>query len=135
VWISRQVQTLVGVQYGVLDLLWVTSFEALPEVHVCLLLLWCLQVRPGLMREQRSVVHIKKCRYLENSGCVGMCINMCKVGQLPGPAVSCLACQAHAANSCAVSSWSTYSADSSPMFLVGSSLLWQQDLLLLPLLA
>lgn len=39
-----------------------------------------LQVRPGLMREQRSVVHIKKCRYLENSGCVGMCVNMCKVG-------------------------------------------------------
>lgn len=39
-----------------------------------------MQVRPGLKREQRSVVHIKKCRYLENSGCVGMCINMCKVG-------------------------------------------------------
>jgi hypothetical protein len=38
-----------------------------------------LQVRPGLMREQRSVVHIKKCRYLESSGCVGMCVNMCKV--------------------------------------------------------
>ncbi|GMH09593.1 hypothetical protein Nepgr_011434 [Nepenthes gracilis] len=28
--------------------------------------------------KQRSGVHIKKCRYLENSGCVGMCINMCK---------------------------------------------------------
>lgn len=39
----------------------------------------CLQVRPGLLREQRSIVHIKKCRYLESSGCVGMCINMCKV--------------------------------------------------------
>lgn len=36
-------------------------------------------MRPGLLREQRSVVHIKKCRYLESSGCVGMCINMCKV--------------------------------------------------------
>ncbi|XP_010267423.1 PREDICTED: beta-carotene isomerase D27, chloroplastic [Nelumbo nucifera] len=29
--------------------------------------------------KQRSGVHIKKCRYLENSGCVGMCVNMCKV--------------------------------------------------------
>ena len=27
----------------------------------------------------RSGVQIKKCRYLEQSGCVGMCINMCKV--------------------------------------------------------
>lgn len=29
--------------------------------------------------KQRSGVHIKKCRYLENSGCVGMCTNMCKI--------------------------------------------------------
>ncbi|MED6226599.1 Beta-carotene isomerase d27, chloroplastic, partial [Stylosanthes scabra] len=29
--------------------------------------------------KQKSGVHIKKCRYLENSGCVGMCINMCKI--------------------------------------------------------
>ncbi|KFK38026.1 hypothetical protein AALP_AA3G060400 [Arabis alpina] len=28
---------------------------------------------------QRSGVRIKKCRYLENSGCVGMCVNMCKI--------------------------------------------------------
>ncbi|KAL3701245.1 hypothetical protein R1sor_019267 [Riccia sorocarpa] len=28
---------------------------------------------------QKSMVKIKKCRYLENSGCVGMCVNMCKV--------------------------------------------------------
>nr|AFI78792.1 putative D27 protein [Chlorokybus atmophyticus] len=27
---------------------------------------------------QRSQVHIKKCRYLETSGCVGMCVNLCK---------------------------------------------------------
>ncbi|GFR45906.1 hypothetical protein Agub_g7362 [Astrephomene gubernaculifera] len=33
----------------------------------------------GETRRQRSVVHIKKCRYLEASGCVGMCVNMCKV--------------------------------------------------------
>ncbi|XWS38147.1 hypothetical protein CRYUN_Cryun19dG0105300 [Craigia yunnanensis] len=29
--------------------------------------------------KQKSGVHIKKCRYLENSGCVGMCLNMCKI--------------------------------------------------------
>uniref|UniRef100_A0A7N1A2C3 Beta-carotene isomerase D27-like C-terminal domain-containing protein n=1 Tax=Kalanchoe fedtschenkoi TaxID=63787 RepID=A0A7N1A2C3_KALFE len=29
--------------------------------------------------KQKSGVHIKKCRYLENSGCVGMCANMCKI--------------------------------------------------------
>jgi hypothetical protein len=33
----------------------------------------------GETRLQRSGVHIKKCRYLEQSGCVGMCINMCKI--------------------------------------------------------
>ena len=30
-------------------------------------------------RQQKSGVKIKKCRYLEESGCVGMCINMCKL--------------------------------------------------------
>nr|AFI78797.1 putative D27 family protein [Nitella hyalina] len=30
-------------------------------------------------RKQMSGVKIEKCRYLENSGCVGMCINMCKL--------------------------------------------------------
>lgn len=29
--------------------------------------------------KQKSGVHIKKCRYLEYSGCVGMCVNMCKL--------------------------------------------------------
>lgn len=29
--------------------------------------------------KQRSGVHIKKCRYLENSGCAGMCVTMCKI--------------------------------------------------------
>lgn len=38
-----------------------------------------VEVAPGVTREQRSVVHIKKCRYLESSGCVGLCVNMCKV--------------------------------------------------------
>ncbi|MBW4516512.1 MAG: DUF4033 domain-containing protein [Timaviella obliquedivisa GSE-PSE-MK23-08B] len=31
------------------------------------------------IRTQRSGVYMKKCRYLEQSGCVGMCINMCKM--------------------------------------------------------
>ncbi len=33
----------------------------------------------GQLRSQKSQVHIEKCRYLEESGCVGMCINMCKL--------------------------------------------------------
>jgi Beta-carotene isomerase D27-like, C-terminal len=33
----------------------------------------------GPLRAQRSGVYIEKCRYLEQSGCVGMCINMCKL--------------------------------------------------------
>ncbi|KAL0041404.1 hypothetical protein WJX79_002283 [Trebouxia sp. C0005] len=28
--------------------------------------------------QQRSSVHIKRCRYLAGSGCVGMCVNLCK---------------------------------------------------------
>jgi Beta-carotene isomerase D27-like, C-terminal len=31
------------------------------------------------VRTQRSGVHMKKCRYLEQTGCVGMCVNMCKL--------------------------------------------------------
>ncbi|MDB9525516.1 DUF4033 domain-containing protein [Oscillatoria sp. CS-180] len=33
----------------------------------------------GQLRQQRSGVHIQKCRYLEQSRCVGMCVNMCKL--------------------------------------------------------
>ncbi len=33
----------------------------------------------GALRPQNSAVYIEKCRYLEESGCVGMCINMCKL--------------------------------------------------------
>ncbi len=33
----------------------------------------------GNLKIQRSGVHIQKCRYLEQSGCVGMCVNMCKL--------------------------------------------------------
>ena len=33
----------------------------------------------GSTHDQRSNVHIEKCRYLEQSQCVGMCMNMCKL--------------------------------------------------------
>jgi hypothetical protein len=33
----------------------------------------------GERRWQKSDVHIQKCRYLEESGCVGLCINLCKL--------------------------------------------------------
>jgi len=33
----------------------------------------------GEVRSQPSAVHIEKCRYLEESQCVGMCVNMCKL--------------------------------------------------------
>ncbi|MGB3291664.1 MAG: DUF4033 domain-containing protein [Phormidesmis sp.] len=33
----------------------------------------------GVVRSQPSAVQIKKCRYLEDSQCVGMCVNMCKL--------------------------------------------------------
>ncbi|MEO0538467.1 MAG: DUF4033 domain-containing protein [Cyanobacteria bacterium P01_A01_bin.123] len=33
----------------------------------------------GTVTVQKSGVHIKKCRYLEQSHCVGLCINMCKL--------------------------------------------------------
>lgn len=38
-----------------------------------------VQLPDGTVRLQKSTVYIKKCRYLEQSGCVGMCVNMCKV--------------------------------------------------------
>ncbi len=33
----------------------------------------------GATQVQRSGVHIQKCRYLEETGCVGTCINLCKM--------------------------------------------------------
>ncbi|ELS33194.1 MULTISPECIES: DUF4033 domain-containing protein [Pseudanabaena] len=38
-----------------------------------------INLEDGTLRSQPSAVHIKKCRYLVDSGCVGMCVNMCKV--------------------------------------------------------
>lgn len=33
----------------------------------------------GETRRQRSTVHIQKCRYLAESNCVGLCVNLCKL--------------------------------------------------------
>jgi hypothetical protein len=30
-------------------------------------------------KKLRSGVHIQKCRYLETSGCTGLCVNLCKL--------------------------------------------------------
>uniref|UniRef100_M1BP64 DWARF27 n=1 Tax=Solanum tuberosum TaxID=4113 RepID=M1BP64_SOLTU len=30
-------------------------------------------------RKENNVVHIKKCRFLEETNCVGMCTNLCKM--------------------------------------------------------
>lgn len=38
-----------------------------------------IEVAPGKTETWSSGVQIKKCRYLENSKCVGMCVNMCKL--------------------------------------------------------
>jgi hypothetical protein len=35
--------------------------------------------RTGAVTTQRSGVKIERCRYLAESGCVGMCVNLCKV--------------------------------------------------------
>jgi len=38
-----------------------------------------IEVAPGQVETWSSGVQIKKCRYLESSKCVGMCVNMCKL--------------------------------------------------------
>lgn len=38
-----------------------------------------IDLADGTVRSQPSGVQIEKCRYLADSGCVGMCVNMCKV--------------------------------------------------------
>ncbi|MEM6592439.1 MAG: DUF4033 domain-containing protein [Cyanobacteria bacterium P01_H01_bin.119] len=38
-----------------------------------------IQGGDGQVSVQKSGVHIKKCRYLEQSHCVGLCVNMCKL--------------------------------------------------------
>ena len=52
----------------------------------CVFLLYhaiMLQVQfKGRPETWNSGVQIKKCRYLEASGCVALCVNLCKVGRL-----------------------------------------------------
>ena len=44
----------------------------------------------GKQQTWKSGVQITKCRYLEQSGCKGMCINMCKVRDTKTKAKFCL---------------------------------------------
>ncbi|XP_057965450.1 beta-carotene isomerase D27, chloroplastic-like [Malania oleifera] len=39
------------------------------------------EVRESTINDKKewNVVHIKKCRFLEESNCVGMCVNLCKM--------------------------------------------------------
>ena len=47
-----------------------------------LMLLLVLQVQiKGRAETWNSGVQIKKCRYLEASGCAALCVNLCKVGR------------------------------------------------------
>jgi hypothetical protein len=90
--VARVLQSLVPAQ-----VLWLIRTLFSPSQRVCELNAWFAtmlfewlvgpcEVRSaevaaenGQLRQQNSSVHIKKCRYLEHSGCVGMCINMCKL--------------------------------------------------------
>jgi hypothetical protein len=97
---AEQQQQLVAIVLGSLvpsPVLWLIRTMFSPTQLVCELNAWfatqlfewlvgpCV-VKPvevttaeGLVRSQKSAVQIEKCRYLEQSGCVGMCINMCKL--------------------------------------------------------
>lgn len=45
----------------------------------CQVIVADVDLADGTVRSQPSGVKIEKCRYLADSGCVGMCVNMCKV--------------------------------------------------------
>lgn len=90
--VARVLQSLVPV-----PVLWAIRTFSSPTKLVCVLNAWfatqmfgwlvgpCevaeaeINLPDGTMRSQPSAVYIKKCRYLVDSGCVGMCVNMCKV--------------------------------------------------------
>lgn len=57
---------------------WACEFNTALTVPFFRWLVGPSEVEVGGLR-QRSEVRIEKCRYLESSGCVGMCVNMCKV--------------------------------------------------------
>lgn len=97
---AQQQQALVAVVLGSLvpaPVLWLIRTLFSPTRLVCELNAWFASrlfewlVGPcevktvevtddqGQVQPQRSGVHIKKCRYLDESRCVGMCVNMCKL--------------------------------------------------------
>jgi hypothetical protein len=90
--VAQVLQSLVPV-----PVLWAIRTFSSPTKLVCVLNAWfatqmfewlvgpCevaeaeIDLPDGTVRSQPSAVYIKKCRYLVDSGCVGMCVNMCKV--------------------------------------------------------
>ena len=90
--VARVLQSLIPA-----PVLWVIRTLFAPTRLVCVLNAWfaarmfewlvgpCtvatvdLKLADGTVRSQPSAVQIEKCRYLAESGCVGMCVNMCKV--------------------------------------------------------
>ena len=97
---AQQQQALVAVVLKSLvpaPVLWLIRTLSSPTQLVCELNAWFATVlfewlvgpcevtevtvagNEGESRSQKSGVHIKKCRYLEQSRCVGMCVNMCKL--------------------------------------------------------
>eukprot|EP00210_Caulerpa_lentillifera_P004793 g4575.t1 len=58
---------------------WLTTKGFLWLVGECELEETELETPQGTKEVWNSVVKIKKCRYLESSGCTGMCVNMCKI--------------------------------------------------------
>lgn len=60
---------------------WITTIGFMWLVGECALEETEIETADGKVEKWNSLVKIKKCRYLESSGCTGMCVNMCKVGQ------------------------------------------------------
>jgi hypothetical protein len=60
----------------------------------------------GTMQLQKSQVLIKKCRYLEQSGCVGLCVNICKVW--PSSVTHSQVSSARCALACLDDGWAAY---------------------------
>ncbi|GMH35633.1 hypothetical protein BSKO_03501 [Bryopsis sp. KO-2023] len=58
---------------------WLTTIGFMWLVGPCELEEADIPKEDGSVEVWNSRVHIKKCRYLETSGCTGMCVNMCKI--------------------------------------------------------
>ncbi len=90
--IAQVLQSLVPA-----PVLWAIRTFSAPTQLVCVLNAWfatkmfiwlvgaceveaaAVDLPDGTVRSQFSAVQIKKCRYLVESGCVGTCVNLCKV--------------------------------------------------------